>query len=82
MVLCFCLLLGLIISPTLSQVGNCAWDYDFTLEGAQGYEIQCIDEEKSYGYTPCMQYALCNGVRYQAVLFNRNLGTCLYYLSE
>ena len=73
--------LNFILSPILSQDPTCAWDYDFTLEGAQGYEIQCIDDIYSYGYTPCMSYALCNGVRYQAVYFNRNIGQCLYYLA-
>ena len=34
------------------------------------------------GYTPCMAYALCNGQRYQAIYFDRNVGTCYYYLAQ
>ena len=37
---------------------------------------------KHPGYTPCMSYALCNGLRYQSVYFNRFSGVCQYYLAE
>eukprot|EP01084_Bolivina_argentea_P306297 529281_1 len=70
-----------IMISTRSQIQNCYWG-DFSLQGVQGYEIQCIDNDFAIGYTPCMEYALCNGERYQAVYFNRNNQQCLYYLAE
>eukprot|EP01084_Bolivina_argentea_P122771 217555_1 len=76
------LVLYLAIIPIFSQfTSTCQWG-DFSLQGAQGYEIQCVDGDFAYGYTPCMQYALCNGARYQAVYFNRNNGQCQYYLAQ
>ena len=45
-------LVGLIVIcvPVYSQFeSSCAWD-DFTLVGAQGYEIQCIDATTNSQY--------------------------------
>eukprot|EP01084_Bolivina_argentea_P028275 52571_1 len=71
-----------IIQSTISQSSNtCKWG-DFSLQDVQGYEIQCIDDTYAYGYTPCMSYTLCNGMRYQAVYFSLTNGQCQYYLAE
>eukprot|EP01084_Bolivina_argentea_P121223 214840_1 len=68
-------------SSNAQFTNSCAWGA-FNLQGAQGYEIQCIDGENAIGYTPCMSYALCQGQRYQAVYFNRANAICEYYLAE
>ena len=76
----------LYILPSSGQfTQSCLWETDkedFSLQGAQGYEIQCVDGNNAYGYTPCMSYALCNGQRYQSVYFSRTNGQCNYYLAE
>eukprot|EP01084_Bolivina_argentea_P010597 19748_1 len=70
------------IAVTLSQfLQDCIWD-EFTLQEALGYEIQCIDGDFAYSYTPCTSYPLCNTDKYQAVYINRNNGQCEYYLSQ
>eukprot|EP01083_Nonionella_stella_P053090 140601_1 len=84
----WCLLsLYLVIIPIWIQfTSSCQWDDNLggymSLQGAQGYEIQCVDGDFAYGYTPCMSYALCNGQRYQSVYFSRSNGQCQYYLAE
>ena len=76
----------LYILPSSGQfTESCLWKTDkedFSLQGAQGYEIQCVDGNNAYGYTPCMSYALCNGQRYQSVYLSRTNGQCNYYLAE
>ncbi len=44
-----CLYLYLVIIPALSQFNNCQWG-DFSLQGAQGYEIQCASASGDYSY--------------------------------
>jgi len=74
--------LSLIAIPTYSQFStNCKWD-DFVLSGAQGYEVQCFDGSSQYAYSPCMSYTLCNGVRYQSVLYSTSTGSCQFFLSQ
>ena len=51
----YLIFLFLDIIPTLSQFSqSCQWTTEvetFSLQGAQGYEIQCIDGENAYGMT-------------------------------
>ena len=41
------------IAISIAQGQNCAWE-DFSLMGAQGYEIQCVEQSGQFaiGYTP------------------------------
>ncbi len=66
---------------TPSYNDTCKWG-DLNLQELRGYQIECLDQQYTYDYTPCFDYTLCDGNRYQSVLFNRDIGECEYYLSQ